>query len=144
MKNNLQSLLSNSFCLRFFCKDSRDFVARLLLEQDLCFWLKKGSYIFTKRSICIGIFSIILSDTCTATFASRCKKTNALMDATLMVRVASKDYVAVVSGLDAESMYWTNSKTWTQKHVNIQPRFENIRIPLYYWDMHSPWQRQTN
>lgn len=52
--------------------------------------------------------------------------------ALLMVRVASKDNVAVVSGLDAESMYWTDSKTYTQKHVNIRPRFENIRIPLYY------------
>lgn len=39
------------------------------------------------------------------------KKQALLMDATLMVRVASKEYVAVVSGLDAESMYWTDSKT---------------------------------
>lgn len=60
------------------------------------------------------------------------KKQALLMDATLMVRVASKEYVAVMSGLDAESMYWTDSKTYTQKHVNIRPRFENIRILLYY------------
>lgn len=39
------------------------------------------------------------------------KKQALLMDATLMVRVASKEYVAVVSGLDAESMYWTDFKT---------------------------------
>lgn len=144
MKINLQSLLSNSFCLRFFCKDSSEFIARLLLEQDLCFWLKKGSYIFTKWSIYIGIFSIMLSDTCTTTSACRCKRNKHFWWMQRWWSVASKDNVAIVSGLDAESMYWTDSKTYTQKHVNIRPRFENIRIPLYYWDMHNPWQRQTN
>lgn len=42
---------------------TRDFRARLLCEQDVCFFWSQMDLSLKKRFICVGIVSILLSDT---------------------------------------------------------------------------------
>ena len=68
-------------------------------------WSQKGSTYLTNRSISTGIVSVKLS-------ACQWQKQALLVDRTLTVGVAPKDYAAAIAAVSAEAIYWTRSKTF--------------------------------